>query len=80
MADKKTRKSSASRQARNEAYKASGRRDINKAIKLARHLRRHLLDYTAGMVFDAVPTSIKAQAEKVVAKRKAQLNVFQVGG
>lgn len=86
---KKTRKSSASRVARNEAYKASGRREVNKAIKLFRHFERRIgagldavgevRDFCAGKAWDAIPQRAKDAARTIIQAHRDRCAAGQMG-
>ena len=50
-----------------ERYKFLGRREINKALKLMRHLRKHE-DRQAGKALINLPESAKREAERLYRK------------
>ena len=55
----------AHRKARCERYRASGQREVNKALKLMRHIRRYgVADECANSAFSRIPRSIKDIAER----------------
>ena len=68
------------RKARYEHYQAIGRREVNKAIKLARHLRKHLFDYAAEDVYQTLSASVRDQAQHIVEQRRQLCNGIQAGG
>lgn len=52
------------------AYRASGRREVNKAVKLVRHLARHMFDECADDAFDRIGAHARDAAVRLVAARK----------
>lgn len=67
------------RAARCEAYKASGRREVNKAIKLARHMARHITDSAAEVVYYTLPSTVRDRAREIVQKRKQACGMWRRG-
>lgn len=68
------------RKARCEAYKASGRREVNKAVKLFRHFERlvgagltdagEVRDFCADIAFQKLSVQAKDTARKIIQKRR----------
>lgn len=67
--------SSPNRAARYLAYKQSGRREVNKALKLMRHIDRYGdNDVYLTTILKAIPLGMRDAAKRIQAHRKAVCN------
>jgi hypothetical protein len=66
MAENKKKKVSANRAAKYVNYRAAGRREANKAVKLIRHFGQHGDDQCALAAFNRLPPVIQAMGQKIL--------------